>query len=405
MEEKNLFSEFDDLSIVELESELKQIKEQYDGNASRMKQIQENLYDPFRKSFLFKEVQAEYDKLIEKNEFLAKKSTDLRRLLLEKKKEITQEEKQLPFAQQDITKSKKSFSRLFDLERAILQKLNELEERYKNITEEFDQFNNAGLTDSERFDALWRQGNALFDEKRTLNLKLDKLKKQKIRLFKTDESSVGGFPLGAETPYRSLYQQAGGELVERRMQEAEQKKWSPDGIENRLRSMIALFNDLKNKKVSMSPQTNTLEELKKINESIKNIDTEMLALIKDERTPDYIYEIYRNERFPSEKIIPPLEQQSRDEELLFKPGQEIIPRSLKPLQPRKRVTWAQSVEEFEADRPERERRRAEMELLQQKNITPGQKQTSDNEESLKKNLKELQHSLVQFMNKLVVRHI
>ena len=160
----------------------------------------------------------------------------------------------------------------------------------------------------------------------------------------------------------------------------------------------------------------------------------MLQLIADERTPSYIVEIFRNERFPQAPIISQQMQAGEEALKMVKEQKQVTAlQSLtkpiikplasqkiqaseealkivkerkqstalqpltKPIKPKKRVQRAKSVGASEAERLERERLNAEKvrEIEQQKKL-----HEQEMENVLKNALGELQKSLLSLANTL-----
>ncbi len=270
---------------------------------------------------------------------------------------------------------------IYNSEKAILLRLNELEEQYELIKDKYLELLNAYKAnndsfkteeDEKQFYVVWEERDAIAKETEKLVEELRKKKKQSKKF----EKFVGELSKDAGLAGISIPEIPAHELLARasRADLYYQAAWQPDIIEKRLRQMLARYHQLQNKKNDMSPDKTDYEDYQKVNEALTNVDNEMIKLVKDERTPAYIYEIYRNERFPSDKPILPAERFSEEPPLISK--KPLAP--VEPLKPGKRLRWAESVEEYEAQRPEREKKRAEK-LLKEKYISPAIEQSLEKE--------------------------
>ncbi len=282
---------------------------------------------------------------------------------------------------------------IYNSEKAILQRLNELKERYNLIKNKYLELlrdyktNNDSFKtkeDEKQFHEVWEERNAIVEEKEKLEKQVREKKKQSKKFEKfagklSQGAGLSGISIPSVSSHELLSRVSGADLYY-------QAAWRPDVIEKRLRQLLDRHHQLQNQRNDMSPDKTDYADYKRVNEALKNVDSEMIKLVKDERTPAYIYEIYRNERFPSDEPILPAQQFSEEPLLVSKKSLTV----LEPLEPIK----SELAKKYEAEKIERER--AEIELLKQKPIRPAEKQLLERE--LKFSQEKLTHqpkSLVQ----------
>lgn len=310
---------------------------------------------------------------------------------------------------------------IYNSEKAILQRLNELKERYNLIKNKYLELlrdyktNNDSFKtkeDEKQFYDVWEERNAIVEEKEKLEKQLREKKKQSKKFEKfagklSQGAGLSGISIPSVPSHEPLSRASGADLYY-------QAAWRPDVIEKRLRQLLDRHHQLQNQRNDMSPDKTDYADYKRVNEALKNVDSEMIKLVKDERTPAYIYEIYRNERFPSDEPILPAQQFSEEPLLVSKKSLTI----LEPLEPIK----SELAKKYEI----------EIELLKQKSIRPAEKQLlekelkfsqeklthppkplvqpilvgkrkelpKNNEMQLKKMLEELQQALLHLANRL-----
>lgn len=346
MEERKLSStNFEKMPIWEMQNYLKNIKERINNNQKEIKLVL-NKYDQSKKAFAIKKDEEKYDELLIENQSL---DGEVKRLetLIENKLE----------------------------QEKIRNRLVALENRYQDIAEEFDQVANAAIIDQDRFNALLAEGDNIFEEKQKLKKQLlpseeqqlnKQLKFEKYARSISNKSDVGGFP-EVKIRHDQLLYQTGDVGTTYRLKFA--------AIEKKMRQMLARYRALKEQEDTLEVIKANEKKIQRIREELDKVDNEMLELVKNKNTPSYIRLLYKNERFPSEKEIAPQEALAEEQRLVSK---EPL-RDVEPIKRRKKVSWAASVEEYEAGRPERERKRVEIELARQHSIAQSVQQTSESE--------------------------